>query len=155
MDELRTCPVCGTTFLPRELTQVVCNRKSPCGNRYRKRKRLRGMGKSATDHMVIRVRKRDRMICQLCGITCIEDPTGDHPDGITVDHIIPLADGGTWEEKNMRVLCRACHKLENSKRFTPKNKPRKRSISQRRTIYVTLASVWPDTKVVDPPESLL
>ena len=41
---------------------------------------------------------RDGHRCQLCGRPANE-----------VDHIIPLADGGSDVEGNLRALCRACN----------------------------------------------
>lgn len=47
-----------------------------------------------------RIRQRDKWICQECGqIT---------PD-LHVDHIVPLAEGGTDTDSNKRCLCIPCH----------------------------------------------
>ena len=52
------------------------------------------------------VLRRDRHICQLC----------DARAGVEVDHIIPIALGGTGDLDNLRTLCRACH-AEETVRF--------------------------------------
>ena len=44
------------------------------------------------------IRARDRHTCQGCG---------DH--GHHVDHITPLAEGGTHDPDNLQTLCTSCH----------------------------------------------
>lgn len=44
------------------------------------------------------IRARDRNSCQACG------QPGHH-----VDHIIPLAEGGTHDPHNLQLLCTPCH----------------------------------------------
>lgn len=46
--------------------------------------------------------RRDKYTCQLC-----------HKPGYEVDHIIELADGGSFHEwSNLRCLCESCHKTK-------------------------------------------
>ena len=47
-----------------------------------------------------RVLARDRFTCQQCGAK----------ESLEVDHIVPVARGGSWEPDNLWVLCRPCHK---------------------------------------------
>lgn len=42
---------------------------------------------------------RDRFTCQCCGSR----------QDLEVDHLVPVARGGTWELSNLWVLCRSCH----------------------------------------------
>lgn len=39
-----------------------------------------------------------------------------------IDHIVPLADGGTDDDENVRSLCKSCHKSRTRERFF-KNAP--------------------------------
>lgn len=57
--------------------------------------------------MVIKanIKFRDRYTCQRCGSR----------DDLTVDHIIPLAEGGTTVASNLWTLCDPCH-TEKTKR---------------------------------------
>lgn len=64
-----------------------------------------------------RVIERDQGICQMCGITCKDgDEVGPaHNDLLTVDHIIPLKDGGEpFDMDNLQVLCQGCHKKKDN-----------------------------------------
>ncbi|OKH95421.1 hypothetical protein AB852_00735 [Streptomyces uncialis] len=47
-----------------------------------------------------RVLARDRFACQRCS---------SHKE-LEVDHIVPVARGGSWELDNLWVLCRSCHR---------------------------------------------
>jgi 5-methylcytosine-specific restriction protein A len=48
--------------------------------------------------LVRRVRRRDRDTCYLCGA-----------HGPLVDHITPVAEGGSWDMKNLACICDTCH----------------------------------------------
>lgn len=64
-------------------------------------------------------RKRERIIqlyggrCYLCGIQCIEyklQNTGyQHPDALTIDHVVSTYLGGTSEDDNLAVACARCN----------------------------------------------
>ncbi|MFE5542785.1 HNH endonuclease [Streptomyces sp. NPDC056534] len=43
---------------------------------------------------------RDRFTCQRCGSR----------RDLEVDHIVPVARGGSWEPDNLWVLCKPCHR---------------------------------------------
>ena len=45
--------------------------------------------------------------CPRCGVTMGSGSA--NPRGVTVDHIVPLAMGGTHSKENLRVLCRRCN----------------------------------------------
>jgi 5-methylcytosine-specific restriction endonuclease McrA len=46
--------------------------------------------------------KRDRYQCQSCGKT-------DNETNLTIDHIIPLASGGSNDISNLQTLCHTCN----------------------------------------------
>ncbi|WP_431911748.1 HNH endonuclease [Nonomuraea jabiensis] len=52
--------------------------------------------------LVRRARRRDRERCYLCG-----------GPGRIVDHVIPVAEGGTWDLSNLACICDACHALKS------------------------------------------
>ncbi|QUI30672.1 HNH endonuclease [Streptomyces alfalfae] len=43
---------------------------------------------------------RDRFTCQRCSART----------ELEVDHIVPVARGGTWELDNLWTLCKGCHR---------------------------------------------
>jgi 5-methylcytosine-specific restriction endonuclease McrA len=86
-------------------------------------------------HARQRVRERDGGICARCGGDTVtrqlrrSRPITPRPHdrhyagpycravwierhGWELDHIVPLADGGTHELSNMQTLCRACHRAK-------------------------------------------
>lgn len=64
-------------------------------------------------------RKRARIIllyrgrCYLCGLQCVEykgQTHGfQHPDALTIDHIVSKALGGSDEDDNLAVACANCN----------------------------------------------
>ncbi len=46
--------------------------------------------------------ERNRSQCQSCGKTTLDTE-------LTIDHIIPLANGGSNDISNLQILCRSCN----------------------------------------------
>lgn len=56
------------------------------------------------------VKKRDKRICDICGIKCLTKDTWD------LDHIVQISEGGhPFDLENLRILCVPCHKQETIK----------------------------------------
>lgn len=55
--------------------------------------------------------ERDGWICQLCGLPTLRE-TGHHPMSASVDHIIPLAEGGDHTYDNCVTAHLACNNWE-------------------------------------------
>lgn len=53
--------------------------------------------------------ERDKWVCQLCGGRVLESLSGMHPDGPTVDHIVPLSRGGWDGWDNVQLAHRRCN----------------------------------------------
>ncbi|WP_420820013.1 HNH endonuclease [Sinosporangium album] len=53
----------------------------------------------------LKARLRDGYRCRLCGAA----------DSRIVDHVIPVARGGSWDLTNLRVLCESCHSEKTTK----------------------------------------
>ena len=51
-----------------------------------------------------KILERDRYLCQEC-LKC-----GIYKTATDVDHIVPLAKGGSNDENNLQSLCHECHK---------------------------------------------
>ena len=53
--------------------------------------------------------ERDRFQCQSCGLDQKLDPTAK----LTIDHIIPLATGGSNDMSNLQTLCQRCNQKKS------------------------------------------
>lgn len=59
----------------------------------------------------VQILARDRYRCKMCGRTKDEV-------SLEVDHIVPVADGGTDELNNLATLCRDCNRGKAAYRFS-------------------------------------
>lgn len=59
--------------------------------------------------------RRDRGLCRKCG-----------GKGTEVDHIVPVALGGSWEYSNLWLLCKPCHKAKTLGDFISSRRRRRR-----------------------------
>ncbi len=56
-----------------------------------------------------RVLLRDGYICQVCGRVTRQ---------LEMDHIVPMSQGGSEDEDNLRAICVACHRIKTAKEKT-------------------------------------
>lgn len=114
-----TCSECGVSFVARlnssdkRARNVYCG--TPCKNRYFARVRraqLRnvGMGDPVRRHEIA---KRDGYRCQLCRKPVNRDAVVPHPKAPVLDHIIPLAKGGTHEPTNVQLAHFMCNSIKS------------------------------------------
>lgn len=66
-------------------------------------KELRRISRSIPRVTQIRVVKRENQICQSCGKSVRDED-------IEFDHVIPWSKGGSSDESNIRLLCKACNR---------------------------------------------
>lgn len=73
-------------------------------------RKVRNLMRSKWESMSRRIRpiilEQDDFTCQICGDT-------DGP--LEIDHIVPLALGGTNDIENLQVLCRSCNRRKGAK----------------------------------------
>lgn len=108
----RKCECCGKTFTSNYHSQKYCSERcKKNGKSYRRRCRNYGV---YYDPSVTRIKvvTRDKNICQICGKTC--NPNDRRwgslgPDFPTLDHVIPLARGGTHTWQNVQCACGMCN----------------------------------------------
>lgn len=121
--EDKRCACCGKSFHSLNARRIYCSdtckhtqafRNNPKSHSYRGRCRRYGV---RYDSSVKRekVLERDRMTCQICGKRC--DPNDKRwgtlgPDYPTLDHIIPLAKGGTHTWDNVQCACGMCNSIK-------------------------------------------
>lgn len=61
-----------------------------------------------------RIFERDRWICQLCGRRVKRSAVAPHPKSPTIDHIVPLAEGGRHEPANVQCAHFICNALKGA-----------------------------------------
>lgn len=119
--EGRTCLYCGENFTPGRVNQVYCRkncsrrahekastgRRRPGGTNYRQRVTYDGAWIEHTPRLTVFM--RDDWTCQLCGDKVARNEKVPHPKAPTLDHIIPLARGGTHEMANVQTACFVCN----------------------------------------------
>ena len=57
--------------------------------------------------------ERDGMVCYLCGVK-LKDGFDSSPDSPTLDHVIPLARGGSHAPDNLKPCCFACNSKKSA-----------------------------------------
>lgn len=70
-------------------------------------KKLRSISRNISKSTIIKVIKRDGMVCQICEKNLI---VGEEQ----FDHIIPWSKGGSSDEGNIRLLCESCNKKRSN-----------------------------------------
>lgn len=111
----KICERCGCTFYSQHPTAKYCSKK--CRE---KRKRNGGIRKRCRRYGVFydsavkaeKVIKRDKGVCQICGKICNQNDKrwgSFGPDFPTIDHIVPLARGGTHTWDNVQCVCAICN----------------------------------------------
>lgn len=108
--EVRTCSRCLAFFVPASESQVWCSKQ--CGKRVRKQRRRANGPK---DQIAIgRLARRDGWICQLCAGPVNREAFSNHNLDATIDHIVPVSQGGTHTWDNVQLA----HFICNSRRGT-------------------------------------
>ena len=113
----KKCEYCGkeyhSQYLNAKYCSKRCKRKATGKDNASIRKRCKKYG-VYYDPTVTRKRvlERDNYTCQICGKICNPDDTtwGTFgPDFPTIDHVIPLAKGGTHTIENTQCACAMCN----------------------------------------------
>lgn len=117
----KACVVCGKEFKTYKSRQVTCSTECSCARQeFRHNHRNTSFGARCRHYGVqfdatVRadlVIKRDNCVCQICGKKCDPDDKrwGNFgPDYPTIDHILPLAKGGTHTWDNVQCACGMCN----------------------------------------------
>lgn len=108
------CVQCGIGFVADRMafsnhSEVVCSKR--CGKALNKaRRRARERDAFVEDVHRWQVFERDEWTCRLCGDPLDRTAQAPHPLSPSIDHIVPLARGGTHEMTNVQsahFLCNA------------------------------------------------
>lgn len=108
------CRVCSAWFVSVNLDvtcSAVCAKewRSEQFSHYRHRRRALERAAYVEDVSRKQVFERDGYRCYLCGKMTRPDKQTPHPKAPTIDHVIPLAVGGTHEPLNCRTACFRCN----------------------------------------------
>lgn len=108
------CPMCSTWFVTDNPRDQNCSPR--CGRRAAKDKR-RALERNAFVAPVSRpeVYERDQWTCQLCGEAVLRDEVVPHPQAATLDHVVPLARGGTHEPANVQLAHYLCNSIKTDR----------------------------------------
>jgi 5-methylcytosine-specific restriction endonuclease McrA len=66
-----------------------------------------------------RIIARWGMVCYLCSDPITIGPASSHPLALTIDHVLPTAQGGRDDEENLRPAHRACNSAKGGRAPTP------------------------------------
>lgn len=56
-----------------------------------------------------KIGERDKWTCQICGKPVMKLRIQNHPEAPSLDHIIPVCDGGTYVQENLRLTHLRCN----------------------------------------------
>lgn len=108
----RTCPTCHRPFGTRTMARKYCtNRCLSAAHKARRRARMAGVA-----HVPIisaDIFERDRWVCGLCHRRIPKHLKSPHPMSASLDHIVPLADGGDHLPTNVHASHLRCNLSKN------------------------------------------
>lgn len=71
--------------------------------------RFRASHRIRRDAIVIALAERDGDRCWYCGCS-FDERDGGTGRSLTIDHVEPLAGGGSWDLANLRLCCSTCNR---------------------------------------------
>jgi len=109
-----TCKRCGSTFVSRESgPHAFCSDK--CAHRHHEHvRRMRRRGAGCAPYARHEVFERDAWRCHICGKRVRRNVGACHSLAPTIDHLVPLADGGTDELSNVACAHFICNSLRSN-----------------------------------------
>lgn len=115
------CKECGKSFATaygvkrRLFCSDICAKRF--GSRVGKAKRrARERGAKCDNIDPIQIFTRDKWVCQLCGVKTLMSKRGTtNPRAPELDHIEPLAVGGSHTKDNVQCACRACNGMKGGR----------------------------------------
>jgi hypothetical protein len=111
----KVCEHCGESFTylrgpgsERRFCSDRCGKKNAKLNRAARKR-----GAYVADVHFAHIYKRDGGICQICGGAVDKSAKAPHPLSPSLDHIVPLAVGGTHEPANVQLAHFLCNSLKS------------------------------------------
>lgn len=110
----RQCEWCGATYVPRKRTSRFCSRNCTWSEKAKgRRAKVRGAHVAPVNRIAIF--ERDRWRCKLCGKPVARTRQAPHPKAPVLDHILPLAQGGTHEPANVQLAHFICNSIKGDR----------------------------------------
>lgn len=116
-----TCRVCSSGFITLGRVTATCGpacaaeHTSATRRDHDHRRRARMRGAFVAPVYRRRIFERDNWTCQICLVSVDRDSVVPHPRAPTLDHVIPLARGGTHEPSNTQLACFRCNCAKGDK----------------------------------------
>lgn len=111
------CMICGATFTRNaKRTAQCCSPECTLEakrERYRRKNRARRLKSQPGTYTLTEIAKRDGHRCHLCGKRVDMRLSGMDPDGPTIDHLVPLSDGGDDTPRNVALAHRQCNTIRS------------------------------------------
>ncbi|AXH46941.1 HNH endonuclease [Mycobacterium phage Aminay] len=114
------CRVCGAWFTSQHL-DVTCSpecwhqRMAEMTREHKQRRRARKRNAYVAPVNRRKVFEADGYRCHICRRRCDKTKPAPHPRSPTIDHVIPLAAGGTHEPANCRTACFQCNAVKGDR----------------------------------------
>lgn len=115
---MKECPICGCFFYGRgKYCGEKCAKKSTYHymNMKKEERRLQAWTKESKTISLFKLYKRDGGKCWLCGKQCDYDAESNSNNYPSIDHVIPIAEGGKDEWSNIRLAHRLCNTLKGAR----------------------------------------
>jgi hypothetical protein len=111
-----TCHRCGASYLAQEYTDTARYCSLRCSRRMSKhRYRARKRAAYVEDVSPVRIFERDRWRCRLCNKRVHRHRVPPHPLAPVLDHVVPLAAGGTHEAANTQCAHFICNSVKGDR----------------------------------------
>lgn len=114
------CCVCGERFLDKwrnttcsDTCRVIRDKESK--REHKATRRARKKNAFVANVYRLEIYDRDNYECQICGQKLDMSLTVPAPGAPTIDHIIPLANGGTHEPSNAQAACFMCNAIKGNR----------------------------------------
>ena len=107
----KACHRCRAAFDGYPAQRYCSARCAKAARRRRERhaRRARLHGATAEAYSAADIYERDRWRCHICGRRCRPPGSGYHPRQATIDHLVPIADGGPDTPANVSTACHECN----------------------------------------------
>lgn len=117
VDFKRTCVECGLEFAARKANAKWCSNICRIRTCRRDESRRRAPGTGASLYADREIFERDGWICRVAGCGKPVDRTVGrrHPDGPTIDHVIPLSRGGKDDVTNVVTAHWRCNRAKGNR----------------------------------------